>query len=299
MKFLSDDELVTKIKSLVRVERETLTEILHHFREVERRRIYSKLGYSSLHEFATKHLGYSDAAAQRRISSMRLMCEIPEIEMKIQDGTLSLSNIARAQNLFRAEAKHEKVFSKNKKIEVLRSIENKSAREAERELLKISPLAVPQEKTRQLTDELTEVKIIADSKLMGKLIRLKELLSHKNPRMTQSEVIDSALDFALKKLDPEQKRSTPTSEWSSVDSRYVSASIKHKVWTRDKGQCQFKSKDNRTCGSRYLIEYHHVKPVAFGGQTSVENLKLYCKSHNSYQAIQDLGWKKMAPFLKN
>lgn len=298
-KILSDEQLVANTKNLVRVERETLTEILHHFREIEHRRVYARFGYSNLHEFATKHLGYSDAAAQRRISSMRLMREIPEIETKIQEGVLSLSNISRAQGLFRAEAKLERTFTRQEKIEILKSIESKSAREAEKELLKISPLAVPQEKVRQVTEDLTELKIVLDSKLMGKLQRLKELLSHKNPGMAQKEVIENALDIALNKLDPDRRSSkaTPTSEWRSSNSRYVSAKVKHQVWTRDMGQCQFKSEDGKICGSRYLIEYHHTKPLAFGGQTTVENLKLFCKSHNSYQAIQDLGWEKMASFL--
>ena len=51
---LKDKELFNQIKQSVRDERQVLTQILHQLREVERRRLYSDLGYKSLFEYAVK-----------------------------------------------------------------------------------------------------------------------------------------------------------------------------------------------------------------------------------------------------
>jgi len=100
LKHLRDDELLTVTKDLVQMERTTLTKILHHLREIERRKLYSDLGCASLFEYAVKHLQYSEGQAGRRIQAMRLIKEIPEIEQKIASGALSLSNISQAQSFF-------------------------------------------------------------------------------------------------------------------------------------------------------------------------------------------------------
>ena len=102
---MSDDSLDQRIETLICSERETLTSILHHLREAEPRRLFPKFGYSSLFEYATRRFGYSEDQAYRRISAMRLLRELPELETKIATGALSLTNLAQAQSLFRHEAK--------------------------------------------------------------------------------------------------------------------------------------------------------------------------------------------------
>jgi hypothetical protein len=60
---LSDRELLARVKALVSRERATTLEILLHLIEVERRRLHLGLGYPSLFEYCTRHLGYSSTAA--------------------------------------------------------------------------------------------------------------------------------------------------------------------------------------------------------------------------------------------
>jgi hypothetical protein len=38
-----------------------------------------------------------------------------------------------------------------------------------------------------------------------------------------------------------------------------------------------------------FLEFHHVVPYAAGGETSVENLELRCRSHNAYEAEKYFG----------
>ena len=76
---LSDRELLARVKVLVSQERATTLEILVHLNEVERRRLHLRLGYPSLFEYCTRHLGYSSSAAGRRIHAARCVRDYPEI----------------------------------------------------------------------------------------------------------------------------------------------------------------------------------------------------------------------------
>ena len=80
LKSLSDSDLLSQTQSLVRRERELTTELLWHLREVEHRRLYAEQGYSSLFDYVTRGLGYAEGSADRRISAMRLLKDLPEIE---------------------------------------------------------------------------------------------------------------------------------------------------------------------------------------------------------------------------
>lgn len=51
LKLINDRTLIQKIEDLVHKERELLIEILHHLREIDRRRFYSELGCKSLFDF--------------------------------------------------------------------------------------------------------------------------------------------------------------------------------------------------------------------------------------------------------
>lgn len=51
---LSDRDLIESIEETVGREREILIRVLEHLREIDRRRLYSSLGYSSLWDYAVK-----------------------------------------------------------------------------------------------------------------------------------------------------------------------------------------------------------------------------------------------------
>ncbi|MEZ0391515.1 MAG: hypothetical protein ACAH59_04825, partial [Pseudobdellovibrionaceae bacterium] len=93
-----------KLKTLVRTERKITYEILLLIQTLDVTRGFRELGYSSLFEYLTKEVGYSEGSAQRRISSARLMKECPQVETEIQTGGLNLTQISLAQVAFRQEA---------------------------------------------------------------------------------------------------------------------------------------------------------------------------------------------------
>ena len=131
---------------------------------------------------------------------------MPEIESKLLTGDLNLSTVASAKTFFRQEKKLGHTYSVAEKKELLLKLENKSVRESIKEFVVISPKAVTQEKRRELTPSLTEIKIPVDQELIQKLDQLKALWSHQNPTMTDLELLQKMADLCLKHTDPAQKK---------------------------------------------------------------------------------------------
>ena len=66
-------------------------------------------------------------------------------------------------------------------------------------------------------------------------------------------------------------------------SRYIPMEVRNAVWERDQGRCAFMSERGRWCSERRFLEFHHVIPFAWGGETTVDNLELRCRTHNGYE----------------
>jgi len=319
---LRDNELLAKLKTLVSQERELTTLILRHLEEVERRRLYCPQ-YSSLFEYATLELGYAPASAQRRISAMRTVKIIPEVEEKISSGALTLTHVAQAAKFFQAEAKNDKPLSNPEKLAILVQLEGKSTREAERELVSRSsnPQAfLQQESIRPVTETHSKVTFVAEQALLEDLEKVKALLSHKFPHLTTAELIAEMAKIALAKLESDKfaKReksktveieersvsgscagSTATGDDSSKQNRYISADVKRAVYQRDGLQCTFIDESSgRRCISRHQLEFDHYQvPFASGGKNDKENLVIRCKAHNLWSATRIFG-EKTRKYLK-
>jgi hypothetical protein len=70
------------------------------------------------------------------------------------------------------------------------------------------------------------------------------------------------------------------------NTRYIPQSIKHFVWQRDRGVCT-------NFGTRRHLNYDHIKPLALGGGTTSENLRLLCFQCNQRAGIRIFGVDKM------
>lgn len=102
---LPNDTLLSRARELAREERRLTNELLHRLNEIESRKLYLALGYSSLFLYVTRDLHYSEASAQRRIDAARLLRRLPVVEEKLLSGELNLGTIGKVQQFFRAERK--------------------------------------------------------------------------------------------------------------------------------------------------------------------------------------------------
>lgn len=293
LKTLNDSELLERTRHLVDEERRITTSLLHYLREIETRKLHLERGFASLFEYLVQGLGYSEAAAQRRISAMRLLRELPEIEGKIQSGELSLSVITRAQTLFRQESAPLEL-----KREILKSLEHKSTREAERELLKYSsnPEQLIPERVRPVTENSSEVRFIASAELLEDLDKLKGLLAHTHPHLSLAELFQLLAKMAIQKLNPARESararvkttvSAPEvkAEIPSPRTRAIPSAIRREIWKRDGGRCTYIDPETgRRCWSRFALQIDHKIPWSLGGTHDLDNLRLCCAQHNRLHA---------------
>lgn len=195
---LSDDQLISRTKLLAKQERELLTEVLHHLAEVDRRRLFSKLQFTSLFDYAVKELGYSEDQAYRRISAARLLNQLPEIEHKIQDGSLTLASLSVATSAMKSSSsKSKRSIAEARKIVSL--IEGKSKREAESILIReqlIEAHEVRQEKIRQVGDSV-EIRLTISGEMATKIQQLKSLLAHSHPDFSTADLFEKLIEEKL------------------------------------------------------------------------------------------------------
>ena len=97
---LPDYLLLAQTRQLARHEQALQILVLDHLREIEARRLHLTRGYGSLFDYVVHELGYTAAAAWRRIKAMRLCSQTGAARELLQDGKLNLSNAAQLQNLF-------------------------------------------------------------------------------------------------------------------------------------------------------------------------------------------------------
>ena len=105
---LSDRHLVQQLKRLTAVEHQLEVVVIDDLRELDRRRLYLSQGFSSLFDYATRELGYSEAAAWRRIKAMRLCGEVEGARERMRDGSLTLNSAALLQNTFDRQERKRK-----------------------------------------------------------------------------------------------------------------------------------------------------------------------------------------------
>jgi HNH endonuclease len=105
--YLSDDELVDKVKSLARCEREATASLIAHLAELDARRLYLGAGFSSLFTYCCEVLHLSEPATYNRIEAARAARRFPVMLQMLGDGSLSLATIRLLTSHLTAENHQE------------------------------------------------------------------------------------------------------------------------------------------------------------------------------------------------
>ena len=79
---VSDDVLHFNTLSAASNEKSATLVLLEHLAEVDQRRLYATLAYSSLWDYVHKALGYSEAQSSERVNAMRVMVQVPEVRVQ-------------------------------------------------------------------------------------------------------------------------------------------------------------------------------------------------------------------------
>jgi hypothetical protein len=200
----------------------------------------------------------------------------------VEDGRLSLTNLAQAQSYFHQSEKPVPVEEKRK---VLQELEGMSTRACKK---KLTPEWV-QKKTFEVDDEL-----------LGDLQRIRELWG--NQDLSDTELLRKMAKLVLSRIDPGLKKSVGApkvngaagvtqanleedelpevpEEMITPESREIPAAVKREVWRRDEGRCTYEHAGRR-CSSRYALQFDHLVPYSHGGAHAVDNIRLLCRAHH-------------------
>jgi hypothetical protein len=155
---LSDRELLSRVKDLVSRERAVTLEILVHLIEVERRRLHLGLGYASMFDYCTQHLGYSSSSAARRIHTARCVRDYPEIYGLLEKNEVSLSTVSLVASSLTRENRDD----------ILRRIRNKSQKDVEAIMADYRPAVSFRDRARPVRVAVPEPsRAVAGESLMG------------------------------------------------------------------------------------------------------------------------------------
>ncbi|MDZ4676223.1 MAG: HNH endonuclease signature motif containing protein [Oligoflexia bacterium] len=326
LKKMTNHDLLLEAKSSVKGETKKTLWVLHVLREIDRRRAYCEGAYPSLFEFCVSELNYSRGAAYRRINAMRLLRDLPELEAKFEEGVFELTTLANAQSYFQAVAnintQHSNTleqsatykiqrFDLNMKREVLKTLESKSTQEGQEYLASISPQVLSKKSKKK---GQVDIENHLPLEVREKLKKFKGLIAYKNNNLKNIDVLEEALDLAIKQMEkqgkqkqrnPQQLRQNPSSPLADstqnikpTTTSKVSRTLRRVIWQRDQNQCTFIDPLTKNrCPSQHRLEIDHITPKALGGDNAFENLRLLCRSHNTFHAIQVFGQNRMDHFL--
>jgi hypothetical protein len=88
---VGNDELLAALSALVRRENDLMSDLLAHLAEMDERRLYLDLGFTSLFAYCTEALGLCKSSAGRRIAVARVCRKYPEAFARVARGELQLS----------------------------------------------------------------------------------------------------------------------------------------------------------------------------------------------------------------
>ena len=260
---LTNKTLLTDIKNLVGNERRATLLILHHLKEIDRRKLYSDLKFSSLFMYCVYELGYSESAAQRRIVAARILRNQPEIGYKIESGLLTLTNISQVVSATKNANEQKKILSE---------VEGLSKKQCEKKIFEITGNVLPQkESTKRVSENKMKVAIVLTDETFELIEKVKNL-SGKN--LSTDEVLNFALTVAVEKIEKTKFKQTKarTSPPPAEVKRTVSSKTKREVYLRDK-KCS-------NCGSLKNLNFDHRMPFALGGLSTIDNIRLLCEQCN-------------------
>lgn len=163
---------------------------------------------------------------------------------------------------------------------------------------------------RAVADAQWSLRVTLDAEAKEDLETLTALLAHKVPSRNLAAVLAEALRCAVEKHGVRRGALVPARRKSAAEPKKapggpspgrrptIPAEVRRQVWERDGGMCSFTASDGTRCGTRWQLELDHVVPFARGGEPTVTNLRLRCRTHNVHHAERVFGREHMERFRR-
>jgi 5-methylcytosine-specific restriction endonuclease McrA len=314
---LSDEALFGRIESLVRTERFSMVDLLVHLGELDSRPACQNKGYPTVFAYLTRHLGFAESDAIRRVRVARAAKKYPSILRMLANGELNLVGVALIQTLLNSENYETLILKAARRTtrEIERMVADMSpAKAPPRDSIRALPPPPPESPTSAEPPSTTvatvpsdllelvvasspatpppyERKVVfnfaASEEVRAWFDAARDLLRHRFPSGAMEEVIGEAL---RRLVEQEMPRSTRRRKTPIRAVRRIPKSVEADVWRRDGGRCAFMGPEGVRCGETAWLELDHVVPWAKGGRSDDSgNVRLLCRAHNQAEARRIFG----------
>jgi hypothetical protein len=314
---LSSTDVIAGLHREVAGERAASARVLAWLAEVERRRLYLELGYSSLFAYCLGALGFSEDETCNRTGAVRAVLEYPPVLDMIEARTITMTT---------ARLLYPHLKQQADPLAVLRSATGKSRREVEVMIAGLSPQpdaptllrrapappaaaplvpavalpaaparsapagAPPPARVAPLAPDRYRLQVTLGGEAVEKLRLAQDMLSHVETAGDVAAVLERALDALLAELAPRRFAATgaPRNAATGTEgSRHIPAAVRREVWIRDLGRCTFVGSGGHRCEERRLVQFNHDIPFCHGGPATTGNVRLLCAAHNRLEAARD------------
>ena len=323
MAHLGDEELRRDLDARFADEQLAIAHLVADIAEFDARGLYKERGFESMHAYCMKVGRLSEDAAFRRLTAARTARRFPRLFQDLANGDLNLSAIcilaahltpdnvdecvAAARDRSNAEirdwlaarwiAKAEAAKPPTRQLEV---------RLPELALTRVSQAHEPTRASEQ--PEMQAPAPLVDSGPIEYELRFtisredherfryaQALLSHAIPSGDVAAVFRRAIEAVILECEKRKFAAKAKSDENAKEEKPQSAThripahVRRAVWVRDGGRCTYVSPAGQRCRERHFLEFDHVTPVARGGLSTVDNLRLRCRAHNQEEAKRALG----------
>jgi 5-methylcytosine-specific restriction endonuclease McrA len=326
-----DMDLVARTRNLRDTEHASLTELLQHLIEIEKRRLDLDMGFRSLFDYCVNDLEYSASAAGRRIQAARCIHRYPVVLEMLEKHELSLTTISQI----------EPILTDENYQSILERVRGASQRDVEKVACEFRPPLKLKDRVRPVvvaemtaarndpdagpTAKLTKkmlVQFLASEELVEKFEQVKVLLSAGNPSLSFADVVEVLANEYLDRHspaarqerrearqeskqnghnEPEKRSASPDSrrrECEKTQPRHIPKQVRDFIFIRDENRCTFRAADGTRCTATRGLQIDHIKPVANGGEHDLKNLRLLCATHNRRSAELAMGMHVMNSYWR-
>ena len=328
---LSPEAVRSRLDVVDLEEKAKLAEALALIALMDERGDYLEAGYSCMQKYCMGRLGMSEEKTQRRIRAARLGRQFPQVFPRIADGRLTVTNACEiAPVLTPANAKQLLDAAAHKpKLEVRRlvhaiqnpvptsapiSMPSSEPGDAQAAAPSLSDLCAPAAPDTGMTETAparvnrtrgrvfeTEsgaygLRVEFTEEEFADFTRVRDLLSHVVRNGDPAEVLARALSIAATQLEKQRYGARPgnAAVKRTPKGRHIPKALRRFIAERDGHCCTFTSPNGHRCGETKALQIDHITPLAQGGETKADNLRLLCAHHNRHEAAKRMGEQLIA-----
>lgn len=319
---VSDTDLLRNAKQRSGHGRRLTAHLLADLAEIDRRQLYREAGYSSLFAYCVGELWFSEDETCKRTQAARAARQFPALFVELEHGRLNLTAVCLLGPHLTEENFDELVAASVRKPTrdvdqylkqrfpesqprpvgpTIRAIPSKIVGPAAQQVEEPVPDLLSAASEPEQTPRPVELPPVAlpparflfqaemDEETRDDIRAIQELLGHTVPSGDGKQMLKWMAKHCRTYLQKRRLGTGRKPRVAKASSRRVPAEIRRAVVDRDGGQCTFVAANGHRCSSRKLLEFDHVRPVALGGRTTVDNLRLRCRAHNQLEAERTFG----------